>query len=380
MKIVIAPDSFKESMTALEAATAIEEGFKRVLPNETYVKIPMADGGEGTVQSIRDATGGSLKEVSVGGPLGEKLVASYALSGDGRLAVIEMATSSGLDKVEVGRRNPLKTSTYGFGELIHAALEEGVEEILLGIGGSATIDGGAGMILALGGKLLDSDGELIRPTGEGLADIVRIDVSDMHPRLKEVSIRVACDVDNPLTGPNGASHIYGPQKGATPEIVEQLDRNLTHFAKVVKKELGKDIDSLPGAGAAGGLGAGLVGFLDAELQRGGDLLVEILELEDAIRDADIVITGEGGINHQTVFGKTPIAVSRVAQKYGVPTLAMAGSLSEGYEAIYDEGITAAFSTLPEITSLEVALENGYENLKNTSMNIARTIKLAREIK
>lgn len=380
MKIVIAPDSFKESMTALEAATAIEEGFKRVLPNETYVKIPMADGGEGTVQSIRDATGGSLKEVSVGGPLGEKLVASYALSGDGRLAVIEMATSSGLDKVEVGRRNPLKTSTYGFGELIHAALEEGVEEILLGIGGSATIDGGAGMILALGGKLLDSDGELIRPTGEGLADLVRIDVSDMHPRLKEVSIRVACDVDNPLTGPNGASHIYGPQKGATPEIVEQLDRNLTHFAKVVKKELGKDIDSLPGAGAAGGLGAGLVGFLDAELQRGGDLLVEILELEDAIRDADIVITGEGGINHQTVFGKTPIAVSRVAQKYGVPTLAMAGSLSEGYEAIYDEGITAAFSTLPEITSLEVALENGYENLKNTSMNIARTIKLAREIK
>lgn len=190
MKIVIAPDSFKESMTALEAATAIEEGFKRVLPNETYVKIPMADGGEGTVQSIRDATGGSLKEVSVGGPLGEKLVASYALSGDGRLAVIEMATSSGLDKVEVGRRNPLKTSTYGFGELIHAALEEGVEEILLGIGGSATIDGGAGMILALGGKLLDSDGELIRPTGEGLADLVRIDVSDMHPRLKEVSIRV----------------------------------------------------------------------------------------------------------------------------------------------------------------------------------------------
>lgn len=380
MKIVIAPDSFKESMTALEAATAIEEGFKRVLPNETYVKIPMADGGEGTVQSIRDATGGSLKEVSVGGPLGEKLVASYALSGDGRLAVIEMATSSGLDKVEVGRRNPLKTSTYGFGELIHAALEEGVEEILLGIGGSATIDGGAGMILALGGKLLDSDGELIRPTGEGLADLVRIDVSDMHPRLKEVSIRVACDVDNPLTGPNGASHIYGPQKGATPEIVEQLDRNLTHFAKVVKKELGKDIDSLPGAGAAGGLGAGLVGFLDAELQRGGDLLVEILELEDAIRDADIVITGEGGINHQTVFGKTPIAVSRVAQKYGVPTLAMAGSLSEGYEAIYDEGVTAAFSTLPEITSLEVALENGYENLKNTSMNIARTIKLAREIK
>lgn len=374
MKIVIAPDSFKESMTALEAATAIEEGFKKVLPYEEYIKIPMADGGEGTVQSIIDATGGTLKEVTVTGPLGESLKAFYGLSGDRKIAVIEMAASSGLDKVESSKRNPLKTTTYGFGELIKDALEEGVEEVLLGIGGSATNDGGAGMIMSLGGNLLDESGKSIEPTGEGLRDLHTIDVSDLHPRILEVSFKVACDVDNPMTGLNGATHIYGPQKGATPEIIEQLDDNLGHFARVVKEQLGKEIDSLPGAGAAGGLGGGLLGFLNAELQRGGDLLVEMLELEEAIKDADLVITGEGGINHQTQFGKTPIAVSRVAKKYGVPTIALAGCLNEGYESIYEEGIISTFSIIPEFTSLETALENGIKNIKALSMNVASIIK------
>ncbi|GMA08354.1 glycerate kinase [Tetragenococcus halophilus subsp. flandriensis] len=376
MKIVIAPDSFKESMTSLEAATAIEKGFKKVLPNEDYVKVPMADGGEGTVQSIIDATGGVFKTETVKGPLGEALEVQYGLTGDKKVAVIEMAASSGLDKVEPSDRNPLKTSTYGFGELIYSALDEGVEEIILGIGGSATNDGGAGMIMSLGGKLLDENKKSINPTGEGLKELQFIDVSNMHPRIKDVTFRVACDVDNPLTGPNGASHIYGQQKGGDSKMLEQLDKNLAHYAEVVQKQMGTDIDSPSGAGAAGGLGAGLLGFLDAKLQRGGDLLVEMLSLEDALKDADLLITGEGGINYQTRFGKTPVAVSHVGKKLGVPTIALAGSLNEGYESIYEEGIIAAFSIIPQLTSLETILTDGKENLKTLSANIASVIKMS----
>lgn len=377
MKIVIAPDSFKESMTAFEAATAIEKGFKEVMPEKEYIKVPMADGGEGTVQSIIDATGGDLKTVTVKGPLGESLEAQYGLTGDKKIAVIEMAASSGLDKVESSKRDPLKTTTYGFGELIRSALDEGVEGILLGIGGSATNDGGAGMIMSLGGKLLDKNKEPIAPTGEGLKDLAFIDTTDMHPRIKDVSFKVACDVDNPLTGPNGASYVYGPQKGGTPETLEQLDQNLKHFAYIVQEQFGKDVSSIPGAGAAGGLGAGLQGFLDAELQRGGDLLVEMLELENLVKDADLLITGEGGINHQTRFGKTPVAVSQVGKKHDVPTIALAGSLNDGYESIHEEGIIAAFSIIPQFTSLETALKNGKENLKSVSANIAAVIKVSR---
>ncbi|GAA3012853.1 glycerate kinase [Tetragenococcus solitarius] len=379
MKIVIAPDSFKESMTALEAATAIEGGFKEVMPAEKYIKIPMADGGEGTVQTIIDATGGTFKTVNVKGPLGEPLKAQYGLSGDKKMAVIEMAASSGLDKVKVNQRNPLKTTSYGFGELIKSALDENVEEILLGIGGSATNDGGAGMIMSLGGRLLDKDEQMIEPTGEGLRDLVTIDVSQMHPRIKEVSFKVACDVDNPLTGPNGASYIYGPQKGGTLPILEQLDQNLRHFAKIVRKQMNQDIDSPSGSGAAGGLGAGLLGFLNADLQKGGELLVGILKLEDSVKDADLLITGEGSINHQTRFGKTPVAVSHIGKKHHVPTIALTGSLNEGYETVYEEGITAVFSIVPQLASLETALENGATNLKATSANLAAIIQAARAL-
>lgn len=375
MKIVIAPDSFKESMTAMEAANAIEEGFKEVLPDSVYVKIPMADGGEGTVQSIIDATGGTMKKLMVTGPLGEEIEGFYGLSGDKKIAVIEMAASSGLDKVAPEKRNPLLTTTLGFGELIKDALDEGVEEILLGIGGSATNDGGAGMIMSLGGKLLDSNNELISPTGEGLKDLTQIDTSELHPRIKEVSIRVACDVDNPLTGEKGASYIYGPQKGGNQEQLDQLDQNLSHYAQVIRDFLGIDIEHISGAGAAGGLGAGIMAFLDGRLERGGDLLVDMLDLKDHIKDADLVITGEGGINHQTIFGKTPIAVSRVSKAYGVPTIAFAGCLNKGYESIYGEGINAAFSIIPEFTSLDEALKNGYVNLKNASMNCAKVLAI-----
>lgn len=377
MNIVIAPDSFKESLTAMEAARAIEEGFASVLPHENYYKIPMADGGEGTVQSIVDATGGSIKSVTVTGPLYEPVEAFYGLSGDKKIAVIEMAAASGLDKVPMEKRNPLVTTTYGFGELICDALEEGVEEILLGIGGSATNDGGAGMVMSLGGKLLDETGASISADGQGLGKLKSIDTSRLHPRLKEVVIKVACDVDNPLTGKNGASHIYGPQKGGTPEQIELLDSHLAHYAQVIKKTLGKDIDQVPGAGAAGGLGAGLLAFLDAELERGGDLLVEMLGLEEQIKQADLVITGEGGINHQTIFGKTPVAVSRIAKKHGVPVIAVAGTLSKGYESVHNEGIDAVFSILTELSSLDEVLEKGYENLKATAANIASVIKISR---
>lgn len=375
MKIVIAPDSFKESMTALEAAKAIEEGFKHVLPEAEYVKVPMADGGEGTVQSIIDATGGTLKELTVTGPLGKPVKAFYGLSGDKKIAVIEMAASSGLDKVDPKDKNPLLTTTYGFGELIKDALNEGVEEILLGIGGSATNDGGAGMIMSLGGKLLDANKEPISPTGQGLKDLYSIDISGIHPRVSEVSIRVACDVDNPLTGKQGASHIYGPQKGGTSEQINTLDENLSHFAQVIREYMDKDIEHTPGAGAAGGLGGGILAFLNGKLERGGDLLVDMLDLEEKIKGADLVITGEGGINHQTIFGKTPIAVSQVAKKYDVPTIAFAGCLNKGYDNIFDEGIHAAFSIIPEFSSIEEALSSGYKNLKNTSMNCAKVLKI-----
>ncbi|WP_192987878.1 glycerate kinase [Carnobacterium mobile] len=375
MKIVIAPDSFKESLTALEAANAIEEGFKQVFPDAEYVKVPMADGGEGTVQSLVDATKGKIETLTVHGPLGEPAEAFYGISGDGKVAIIEMAAASGLHLVDPLERNPLVTSTWGTGELIQAALSKGVEEILIGIGGSATNDGGAGMIQCLGGKLLDKEGQQIVLGGIGLADLVSIDLSELNPKLKEVEIKVACDVDNPLTGPKGASYIYGFQKGGTAEQVEQLDQNLAHFASVVRQDLKQDIEFIAGAGAAGGLGGALLAVLAAKLQNGGVLVSELVGLENKICEADLVITGEGGINHQTIYGKTPICVAKIAQKYQIPVIAVAGRLSGNYQAVYEHGITAVFSILSEITSLETALEVGYKNIRNTAKNIAAVIKI-----
>lgn len=375
MKIVIAPDSFKESLTALEAANAIEEGFKQVFPDAEYIKVPMADGGEGTVQSLVDATKGKIETLTVHGPLGEPAEAFYGISGDGKVAIIEMAAASGLHLVDPLERNPLVTSTWGTGELIQAALNKGVKEILIGIGGSATNDGGAGMIQCLGGKLLDKEGQQIVPGGIGLADLVSIDLSELNPKLKEVEIKVACDVENPLTGPKGASYIYGFQKGGTAEQVEQLDQNLAHFASVVRQDLKQDIEFVAGAGAAGGLGGALLAFLAAKLQNGGVLVSELVGLENKICEADLVITGEGGINHQTIYGKTPICVAKIAQKYQIPVIAVAGRLSGNYQAVYEHGITAVFSILSEITSLETALDTGYKNIRNTAKNIAAVIKI-----
>ncbi|AWO74406.1 glycerate kinase [Geobacillus thermoleovorans] len=359
MKIVIAPDSFKESLSALEVAEAVERGFRTVFPEGEYVKVPMADGGEGTVRSLVDATGGRIVETEVTGPLGEPVRAFFGLLGDGKTAVIEMAAASGLHLVPRDRRNPLVTTTRGTGELILAALDAGATHLIIGIGGSATNDGGAGMVQALGGRLLDEDGCDIGPGGGALADLHAIDLSGLDPRLGGVRIDVACDVDNPLTGPNGASAIFGPQKGATPDMVAVLDRNLAHYADVIRRDLGKQVGDIPGAGAAGGLGAGLLAFLPAELKRGVEIVIETVQLAERVKDADLVITGEGRIDGQTVFGKTPIGVAKTAKQFGVPVI----------------GIAALFTIVPGVVPLEKALEQAEHYVTQTARHIASVYRL-----
>ncbi|MEY8292061.1 glycerate kinase [Carnobacteriaceae bacterium 52-44] len=374
-KVVIAPDSFKESMTALEVADAVEAGFQKVFSDWEYVKVPMADGGEGTVQSLVDATNGSIKKVEALDPLGRKIEAFYGISGDGKQAVIEMAAASGLELLKSDERDAMSTTSWGLGDLIRAALDEEVERILIGIGGSATNDAGAGMLQSLGGKLLDASGQQIPYGGVGLKGLDKMDVSELDPRLKDIVIEVACDVTNPLTGTDGASYVYGPQKGASEEQVEELDRYLKHFAKVVRRDLDVDIEDEPGAGAAGGIGGALLAFFNAKLRRGGELITEMLALEDTIKDADLAITGEGGINHQTIFGKTPIVVAKIAKKYDIPVIALVGSISEGHEEVYEHGIDAVFSIISEVADLEETLEAGIQNVEMTARNVAATLKL-----
>lgn len=377
MKIVIAPDSFKESLTALEAAQAIEKGMKKVLPDADFIKVPMADGGEGTVQSLVDATGGKIISKTVTGPLGEPVEAFFGISGDEKTAVIEMAAASGLHLVPAEKRNPLITTTRGTGELITAALDYGIEQIIIGIGGSATNDGGTGMAKALGIKLLDSDGNEIADGGGALANIAAIDVSNIDPRLASVCIEVACDVDNPLTGPRGASSIFGPQKGATPEMVRLLDGNLHHYAEMIRRDVGKDIEQIAGAGAAGGLGAGLMAFLSAELKRGVDIVLEATALEAQLKNADFVITGEGKIDAQTVFGKTPIGVAKTAKKHSIPVIAIAGNVGSDSHVVHEHGIDAVFSIVPGIIPLSDAFENASVYVERLAENIASVIKLSK---
>ncbi|MGM7723445.1 glycerate kinase [Metabacillus sp. Hm71] len=376
MKIVIAPDSFKESLSALEAANAIEKGFKTIFPNAIYYKMPMADGGEGTVQSLVDATNGKIVERIVTGPLGEPVHAFFGLMGDGKTAVIEMAAASGLHLVPLENRNPLVTSTRGTGELIAAALDLGVKHLIIGIGGSATNDGGAGMVQALGGRLLDDRGNDIGPGGGALSKIMTIDVTGLDARLKDVQIDVACDVDNPLTGSRGASAIFGPQKGATPEMIDLLDKNLSHFADVAERSIGKPFRDIEGAGAAGGLGASLLAFLHADLKRGIEIVLHAVNFDEVVKDADLVITGEGRIDGQTVYGKTPIGVAKAAKKYGVPVIGLAGSVSKDSDAVHEYGIDALFSIVPGIVSLSDAFEHAAKYMERTSRNIAAAMKIS----
>ncbi len=381
MKIVIAPDSFKESLTSMEVATEIETGLRRVWPDAVCIKIPMADGGEGTVQSLVDATGGDIVECDVKGPMGEPVRAQYGLLGGGTSAIIEMAAASGLPLVARNKRNPLLASSYGTGELIADALARGCKDIIIGLGGSATNDGGAGMAQALGVKFMDAHGRIITGAmgGGHLWGITSIDMSGVNPLLKDASISVACDVTNPLTGPKGASHVYGPQKGATPAMVEQLDRNLAHFADVIRRDLKIEVDQLPGAGAAGGMGAAVIAFCNATLKRGIELIVAATRLEDHMAGADLAITGEGRVDFQTAFGKTPSGVANAARKYNVPVIAIGGGLSDDARGVFEHGIHALEAATANPMDLDSAIRKSREYLQNAGERVARMIGIGQRL-
>lgn len=373
-KFVLAPDSFKESMTAKEVCVAMEKGIKKVFSDAEIIHVPMADGGEGTVESLVDATNGHKEYIEVQGPLPEqKVKAYYGILGDEKTAVIEMAQASGLMLVEPRYRNPLTTTTYGTGELIKAALDKGVSTVIIGIGGSATVDGGIGMAQALGVKFTDKYGNNIEPTGRGLTKIDKISTENMDKRIKNVNFIIASDVENILTGKKGAAAVFGPQKGATPDEVELLDKGLIHYAEIIRRDIGKNVEDIAGSGAAGGLGAGLIAFLDAKLQSGVEVVANTVKLAEKISQADYVFTGEGGMDFQTKYGKTPFGVAQVAKKYQKPVFAEAGYLGERIEELYDIGISAIFGIVDKSESIEESLEKGPQNVERTTENIARLI-------
>lgn len=372
-KYVVAPDSFKESMTAKEVCDAMEKGIKKADSAAEVIKVPMADGGEGTVDSLVDATNGQRVIVEVTGPLGNKISAYYGILGNGTTAVIEMAKASGLEIVEKKKRNPMITTTFGTGELIRDALDHNVKEIIIGLGGSSTNDGGSGMAQALGAKLLDQNNYQISFGGGNLDKLDKIDISNLDSRLQDVKIILASDVTNPLIGKDGASRVFGPQKGATPEMVEKLENNLQHYAKIIKRDLNKDVASVSGAGAAGGLGAGLMAFTSCKMRQGVDIAIEVTKLEEKVKSADYVFTGEGGTDFQTKFGKTPYGVAKLGKKYHKPVISLAGYLGEGIDSLYSEGFTAIFGIIPEVCDLSTALKNGPSNVARTTENIVRLL-------
>lgn len=373
---VLAPDSFKESMTAKEVCIAMEKGLRKVYDQANFVHVPMADGGEGTVQSLVDASGGQLYTAEVTGPLGTPVTASYGILGDGVTASIEMASASGIHYVNKETRNPMITTTYGTGELIRECLDKGIKKIIIGIGGSATNDGGTGMAEALGVRFLDEAGEPLPRGGGSLNRLAVIDTSALDPRLQEVQLIVASDVTNPLCGDRGASRVFGPQKGATPEMVEHLDASLRHYADIARQQLGKDVADTPGAGAAGGLGAGLLLFTRSEMRKGIEIVIEYTRLKEKLADADYVLTGEGGIDFQTQYGKTPFGVAQAAKEAGKKVIAVAGYIGEGVEVLYGEGIDAVFGIVPGASELEQVLAEGPRNVERTCENIARLLKLS----
>ena len=372
-KYVVAPDSFKESMTAKEVCDAMEKGIKKADSAAEVIKVPMADGGEGTVDSLVDATNGQRVIVEVTGPLGNKISAYYGILGNGTTAVIEMAKASGLEIVEKKKRNPMITTTFGTGELIRHALDHNVKEIIIGLGGSSTNDGGSGMAQALGAKLLDQNNHQISFGGGNLDKLDKIDISNLDSRLQDVKIILASDVTNPLIGKDGASRVFGPQKGATPEMVEKLENNLQHYAKIIKRDLNKDVASVSGAGAAGGLGAGLMAFTTCKMRQGVDIAIEVTKLEEKVKSADYVFTGEGGTDFQTKFGKTPYGVAKLGKKYHKPVISLAGYLGEGIDSLYSEGFTAIFGIIPGACDLSTALKNGPSNVARTTENIVRLL-------
>ncbi|EJL6262278.1 glycerate kinase [Vibrio cholerae] len=371
MKVVIAPDSFKESLTAKQVCDAIQAGLARVWHDAKFVAIPVADGGEGTVQSLVDATQGQLVEVKVMGPQGKRVEAFYGMLGDNQTAVIEMAAASGLHHVPLAQRDPKLTTSFGTGELIRHALDQGVTKLIIGLGGSATNDGGVGMLAALGARFTNADGDSIQLTGGGLRELTHIDLQDFDLRLQHCDILVACDVNNPLCGDKGASAVFGPQKGATPEDVQLLDGALRQFGLLTEKVTGKMVLESAGAGAAGGMGAALLAYTQARLRPGIEIVLETVQLAHQVSDADLVITGEGRIDSQTVHGKTPMGVAKVAKRFDVPVLALCGCTGDNYQAVYQCGIDAVFAAVPRAMSLEDALKESDFNLADLAENVAR---------
>jgi glycerate kinase len=378
MRILIAPDSFKNALSALEVAKCLRNGMEKALPDAVFELIPMADGGEGTVEALIDATGGRLITRTVNNPLMKPVEASLGISGDGTTAVIEMASASGIQLIGADERNPWITTTYGTGELILAALDEGCREFVIGIGGSATNDGGTGAACALGIRFLDEEGKPVEQGGGYLDRVVTIDMSGLDPRIAACGIRVACDVSNPLTGPTGASHVYGPQKGAGKEMVKKLDSNLRHMAGLILDQLGKDVDRIPGAGAAGGLGAGLIAFLGGELVAGVTAIAGVTGLDEAAERADLVITGEGKIDSQTRYGKTPYGVAASAKKTGKPVIAVAGTVGDGAHDLFDHGIDTIFSILDAPMDLDEAIRKTPALLEAAGERIGRLIRMGKE--
>ena len=365
-KVLLAIDSFKGCLGSLEVAAAVEDGIKSVYPACEVIKTPIADGGEGTVEALVCATGGQVCTVEVNDPLMQPVCARYGILGDGHTAVIEMSAASGLPLVPEKQRNPMLTTTYGTGQLIAHALSRGCTDFILGIGGSATNDAGTGMLQALGYRFLDADGQLLGVGGQILEKITEIDSSSRNPLLDKALFRVACDVDNPFSGKRGAAYIYAPQKGADPQMVEALDRGLKHFAGVVKMQLGKDIDTVPGAGAAGGMGGGLLAFLDARLQPGIQLVLDALHFDDLLDGVDLVITGEGRMDAQTAMGKAPHGIAEAATRKGIPVIAITGNIADA-AAINRIGICGVFSIVPHPMMLQEAMnpETARRNIRQT---------------
>ncbi len=372
VRIIVAPDSFKESLKASQAAQCISEGIKNIFPTAQVIQVPLSDGGEGLTESLIAASGGRFIDCPVTGPRGDKIRARYGILNEQRTAVIEMAAASGLDLLPRRGRNPLLTTTRGTGELILAALNAGCERLIIGIGGSATNDGGAGMAQALGAKLLDQKGSDIGPGAQGLLNLSQIDISGLDPRLAQSEIRVACDVVNPLYGLDGAAYVYGPQKGATLEMLPRLDQALINLAKIIARDLGMQVHDIPGAGAAGGLGAGLMAFAGGKLLSGIELVFEILDFEAILAlGANLLITGEGSINAQSLYGKVPVGVARLAKKYDIPVLAIVGQIGPGAEKVYAEGIDAIMTTAPGPISLEESIARAPELLTEATTQALR---------
>jgi glycerate kinase len=375
MKIIVAPDSFKESLSAKAVASSITRGILKVLPEAEIIQIPISDGGEGLLDALVDILKGKRISVKVKDPLFRTIEAEYGIIENGKTAIIEMAKASGLELLDKDERNPLVTSTFGTGEIIVDALDRGCRKIIIGIGGSATNDAGVGMVKALGGKFLNSKDQEIGNGGGALDELDKIDLSELDNRILNCDIIVACDVNNPLTGKNGASLVYGGQKGGDMEQLMSLDNNLVNYASVIRKDLGIEVETIKGAGAAGGMGAGLMAFFDAKLVGGIDLILETLELEKHIENSDLVITGEGKIDLQTLNGKTIMGLAKIAKKNKVPVIAIAGKLGDGIEPLYDHGIDAVFSILDQPMDLTDALNRADKLIQSLIENIMRTLRL-----